>query len=312
MPKVSVIIPVYGVEKYIERCVRSLFEQTLDDIEYLFVDDCTPDRSIDILKQVLEEYPQRKSQVLIHRMEKNSGQAAVRNWGMHNATGEYVTHCDSDDWVDVNMYKLLYEKGISDNCDIVICDYFVTNGNSKTIKKHHFSVNKLNMMFSSYNLWCKIIRRSVCANNDIMYPTGNMGEDMVYSVQLAWYSSSFGYVEKPLYYFCNNDSSITHTRDKNKSLSIFRQRKENEDIIELFINKKEIQGCKNNLVLSRLQTVSWLYPFVEDKEVLNIFRNTYTELFFDCLFARGISLKHKVRYYLAYLGLFPLLKNLHK
>ena len=81
MPKVSVIIPVYGVEKYIERCARSLFEQTLDDIEYLFIDDCTPDKSVDILKHVLEEYPQRKSQVVIHRMEKNSGQAAVRKWG---------------------------------------------------------------------------------------------------------------------------------------------------------------------------------------------------------------------------------------
>lgn len=70
MPKVSVIIPVYGVEKYIERCARSLFEQTLDDIEYLFIGDCTPDRSIDILKTVLDEYPQRKSQVIIRQMKK--------------------------------------------------------------------------------------------------------------------------------------------------------------------------------------------------------------------------------------------------
>ena len=69
MPKVSVIVPVYGVEIYIERCARSLFEQTLDDIEYLFIDDCTPDRSIEILKQVLEDYPQRKTQTIIHRME---------------------------------------------------------------------------------------------------------------------------------------------------------------------------------------------------------------------------------------------------
>ena len=81
MPKVSVIVPVYGVEKYMERCARSLFEQTLDDIEYLFIDDCTPDRSIEILQQVLEEYPHRKPQVTIHRMEQNSGQAAVRKWG---------------------------------------------------------------------------------------------------------------------------------------------------------------------------------------------------------------------------------------
>ena len=107
MPKVSVIIPVYGVEKYIERCARSLFEQTLDDIEYLFIDDCTPDRSVEILKQVLDEYPHRKNQVIIHRMEKNSGQAAVRKWGMLNVAGEYVIHCDSDDWVDIYMYEAM-------------------------------------------------------------------------------------------------------------------------------------------------------------------------------------------------------------
>ena len=101
MPKVSVIIPVYGVEKYIEKCARSLFEQTLDDIEYLFVDDCTPDKSVDILKHILEEYPHRKSQVVIHRMEQNSGQAVVREWGVKNAKGDFIIHCDSDDWVDV-------------------------------------------------------------------------------------------------------------------------------------------------------------------------------------------------------------------
>ena len=97
MPKVSVIVPVYGVEKYVERCARSLFEQTLDDIEYLFIDDCTPDKSIEILKKVLKDYPQRNNQVIIHRMESNSGQAAVRKWGMLNSTGDYVIHCDSVD-----------------------------------------------------------------------------------------------------------------------------------------------------------------------------------------------------------------------
>ena len=128
MPKVSVIVPVYGVEKYIDRCARSLFEQTLDDIEYLFIDDCTPDRSIDILQQVLDEYPQRKPQVVIHRMEKNSGQAAVRKWGMQNATGEYVIHCDSDDWVDTDMYRAMYEKAKEEEADVVVCDYFVHDG----------------------------------------------------------------------------------------------------------------------------------------------------------------------------------------
>ena len=78
MPKVSVIVPVFGVEKYIERCARSLFEQTLDDMEFIFVDDCTPDCSIEILKDVLSSYPQRQVQTRIYRMPCNSGLHNVR------------------------------------------------------------------------------------------------------------------------------------------------------------------------------------------------------------------------------------------
>ena len=100
MPKVSVVIPVYGVEKYIERCARSLFEQTLDDIEYIFVNDCTKDRSIDILNEVINDYPARKQQIRIVHHKENKGLPFARQSGWQVATGEYVANCDSDDWVD--------------------------------------------------------------------------------------------------------------------------------------------------------------------------------------------------------------------
>ena len=105
MPKVSVIIPVYNAGKYIERCVRSLFEQTLDDIEYIFVDDCSPDDSMDVLQKVLSEYPQRKENVTLIRHKANTGQSGARKSGMHVAKGEYIIHCDADDWVDLDMYE---------------------------------------------------------------------------------------------------------------------------------------------------------------------------------------------------------------
>ena len=97
MPAVSVIIPVCKVEPYMARCARSLFGQTLDDIEFLFIDDCSPDRSIDVMREVLAEFPARKDQVTVFRMPRNSGQAAVRMQGIALARGEYVIHCDSDD-----------------------------------------------------------------------------------------------------------------------------------------------------------------------------------------------------------------------
>ena len=110
MPKVSVIIAVYGAEKYIEKCARSLFEQTLDDIEYIFVDDCTPDKSMDILISVLSDYPNRNNQINIIHNLTNLGLGSTHTIGMKAATGDYLIHCDPDDWVEHNMYELLYNK----------------------------------------------------------------------------------------------------------------------------------------------------------------------------------------------------------
>jgi len=95
--QVSVIILVYNAEVYIERCARSLFEQTLSEIEYIFVDDCSSDTSMKILEEVLNQYPLRKSQVKIIHNEHNMKQAYSRTVAMLNATGDFLIHCDSDD-----------------------------------------------------------------------------------------------------------------------------------------------------------------------------------------------------------------------
>ena len=308
MPKVSVIVPVYGVEKYIERCARSLFEQTLDDIEYLFIDDCTPDKSVEILRSVMEDYPQRKGQVVIHRMEKNSGQAVVRKWGIQHATGEYVIHCDSDDWVDREMYRLLYEKAIAGGLDIVVCDYYDTDGVNITEVKQSFSKDKKDMMFSYFTLWCKIVKRSLFENHEINYPKGNMGEDRVYSLQLAWYAESYGYVERPLYYYYTNPASIVHTIDKEKSISIFQQRKKNTDIICSFIVSNNIGGCKTQLTMLKLLTLVWLYPFLKDNKIYKMWKEAYPELVKDCICAFNTNKRECLRYYLVYFRLYQIFK----
>lgn len=139
MPKVTVIVPVYGVEKYIERCAISLFEQTLDDIEIIFVNDCTPDRSMEILDRIIEKYrflfEEKKYIVRTESMLTNSGQAAVREHGTKLAIGDYIIHCDSDDWVEKTWLELMYEKADNENIDVVFCDYYrvIDNLNSATL-----------------------------------------------------------------------------------------------------------------------------------------------------------------------------------
>ena len=108
MYRVSIIIPIFKVRNFIERCVCSLFEQTLTAVEYIFGDDASPDDSIDILKACIERYPERKEQVQILVHEQNQGLPAARNTGLAVAKGEYVFHCDSDDFVEPDMYEKLY------------------------------------------------------------------------------------------------------------------------------------------------------------------------------------------------------------
>ena len=296
MPKVSVIIPIYGVEKYIERCARSLFEQTLDDIEYLFIDDCTPDRSIDILKFVLEDYPQRKTQVIIHRMEKNSGQAAVRKWGMMNATGKFVIHCDSDDWVDTNMYRAMYEKAVEDELDIVLCDFFRSNGEKHEIYKNGVdglkSKDEYFRQLLTYrcptSVWTKLVKRELYTKNDLLYPNDNMWEDFVLSIQLFYYAKKIGYLPEPFYYYYYNPSSISYSNIDKRQEQLMR----NSAIILRFLKKEGIDvKNKDAVVYFKYMSRSELVRFTKEQKYLK----------FD--------LKEKIKFIAIYLGLYGALKR---
>ncbi|MEG0697951.1 MAG: glycosyltransferase [Algoriella sp.] len=122
-PKVSILVPIYKVENFIECCATSLFEQNFEHIEYIFVNDKSPDRSIELLKGVIEKYPHRKANVKIIDHQENKGLAGARNTGVENATGEYILHVDSDDYLDLNAIDLLYTKAVETNSDIVTCNY---------------------------------------------------------------------------------------------------------------------------------------------------------------------------------------------
>lgn len=313
MPKVSVIIPVYGVEKYIERCARSLFEQTLDAIEYLFIDDCTPDKSIEVLQTVLEDYPMRKSQVVIHRMDRNSGQAVVRTWGMKNATGDFIIHCDSDDWVELDAYQSMYDKAENDGSDIVVCDYSKTDGKRvykietgySASDKNDF-IRKLLLQSDPWSLCNKLFRRTACCKGGLVYPTGDMGEDMLLAFQLILNGDEVSYIPRPLYNYFYNPESITHTPSEEKQTRNFYHNKENVDLlINVFrhkdLEKKYADGI--DYVKWRVKRLIWNMPF--NRERNKMWRNTYKELNRRILFSRYVTLLEKVKFILTYLNLYP-------
>ena len=121
-PKVSMLVPIYGVEKFIERCAISLFEQTYQNIEYIFVNDCTKDDSINVLERVINRYPNRKPFVRIINHKQNKGLAGARNTAVSNATGEFIMHVDSDDYVDKEIVRKAIDKQLRSDADIVVIE----------------------------------------------------------------------------------------------------------------------------------------------------------------------------------------------
>lgn len=222
MKKVSVIIPIYNVEKYIERCVRSLFEQTLDDIEYIFVDDASPDKSVDIIKSILHEYPNRQDRVVFVRHKTNIGLAAARATGIELATGDYIAHCDSDDWVDRNMYKELYYTAIASNADIVTCDFMLAYQNyHEQYMCIPFLGSKQDFMQAYITtgmtpVWNMIAKKDIYKNNNITPTIGvNYCEDFILSVKLLHKANKIVHINRALYNYNQlNTGSLLRSRRK--------------------------------------------------------------------------------------------------
>lgn len=312
MPKVSVIVPVYGVEKYIERCARSLFEQTLEDIEYLFIDDCSPDSSIDVLLHLLNDYPSRKNHVLIHRMDHNSGQAAVRRWGMQNASGDFVIHCDSDDWLEPDSYRLLYEKAIVDGSDIVLCDYSMTDGRTNTIVRGYTAANKeafIHNLLSQKDPWSlcnKLFRRATCYGRGIIFPKGDMGEDMVITLQMLLNGEKMSYVPQSLYNYYYNAGSITHSPSEQTRIKNFHQFKDNVDLLaNVFYSRGLVKTYRNGLDYLKwcVKRIIWSMPY--DKGRIILWKETYKDINCRVFFNKYITAQEKVKLILTYLGLYP-------
>lgn len=218
--QVSVIVPVYKVEKYIEKCARSLFEQTLSSIEFIFVDDCSPDNSIAILKSVLNEYPSRISDTRIVRHEYNRGLAAARNTGRSIAQGEYLISCDSDDWVDQNMYELMYQKAQQTKSEIVICDWEEVYI-SKTLRQFiNPPVNNIECVVALLSgkmhgsVVNKLIKKTLYTEHNIMCKEGmDFCEDFYVTYRLFYFARTIAYINLPLYYYNkSNLNSYTSTK----------------------------------------------------------------------------------------------------
>ena len=214
IPKVSVIVTIYNREKYIEKCVRSLMEQTLDDVEFVCVDDASTDASLLKLNRVLEDYPNRKSMVNIICLENNAGRAIARQIGIEHVKGEYVIHVDSDDWVDKDMLELLYTKAKETNADIVGCNLTHEYGTHQQIFKQSYSgdveedIRRLlnGRLFPS--LCTSLTRTDLIKEHHITFPQGlDTGEDLLFNLSLYLVAHKVVGIDNPSYHYRHTEDS---------------------------------------------------------------------------------------------------------
>lgn len=228
-PLVSILIPIYRVENGIERCARSVMEQTYENLEYIFVDDATDDSSIEILNRTLSDYPDSLENVQIIHHERNRGLAVARNTAVAASKGEFVFHVDSDDWVETNAVELLVKKQMETDADIVTAEAYDYNNGVKTdhlsggwnLDKESLLKGLLTYQISTV-LWRRLIRRSLYIDNGITCDErGSGGEDFQVLPRLVYFANKVSGINDHIYYYNKtNQHSITNNVQKDIDIQI--------------------------------------------------------------------------------------------
>lgn len=219
--KVSIVVTIYNTMHYLERCIRSLMMQTYQNVEYLFVDDASSDGSIDLLRSLLDEYPARKRQCKIYENESNKGVAFCRRLCMMNATGDYLIHVDSDDYVDICFIEKMLTKALITQSDIVICntatvykDKIKANHQIQSIDKSEL-IKRLLIGTMHNALWNKLVRRSIIVENDL-YPdeTFRLLEDKSITFRMVYFANKVEFINDPLYYYRKRENSLSDVNQR--------------------------------------------------------------------------------------------------
>lgn len=211
MVKVSVITAVYNVEAYLEKCLDSLLAQTLPELEIIAVNDGSTDGS----QQILERYMEKTDKLKCFYKE-NGGAAAARNYGLQFATGAYVGYVDSDDFVDAEMFQVLYEKAVSNDSDIVECNlrHTYATGEDIEVMERFYKRGEL-LCFGRYVVWNKLYRRDWLMESKAGFPAGYIYEDVAFVANLTPYIRRYDYVDiAPVHYVQRRSSINNSTSEK--------------------------------------------------------------------------------------------------
>ena len=280
--KVSICVPVYGGEKYIAQCARSLFEQTYEDMEYVFVNDCTKDKSIEVVLQVAADYPQRKDAVKIVNHDRNHGLAASRRTGVENATGDYFLYIDEDDYLEPDAISRYVACALETDADIVMADHnFVM---SDGVIPHHDVipedkgdyVRKLLTRKTSIEIWGRLFRRSFVMEQKLFAPEGlDMSEDFVLIPRMVYLAKRVAKVDACLLNYVRYNEGAGSRSVKRRGLETTAQAME---MLEDFFTKiPDAADYADALTMAKLHNKVTLYG-IAAKNDYGFIRPLYPEV----------------------------------
>lgn len=300
--KITVIVPIYNVRNFIARCANSLMKQTLDEVEYVFVNDATLDDSMLILNDVLDLYPTRKNSVIIIDHPKNLGLPAARNSGIAVAQGDYIFHCDSDDFVEIDMLEKMWNTAISIDADIVWSDWYLSYGSKERYmcqpdyKNANEALKGILSGKMKYNVWNKLVKRTLYTDNHILFPAGHgMGEDMTMILLFA-YAQKVAYVPQAFYHYVktNVNAMTFNWSDKHlKDLSFNVDR-----TIHLIFSKYGLQ--LNPYIQYFKLNVKLPFLITDDFKMYQVWSKWYTESNIFIWKNKDICLRTKILQWMAY------------
>ncbi len=213
---VSIIIPVYNVEKYLEKCLSSLVKQTLKNIEIIVVNDGTKDNSQKIIDKFVKEYPK----LIISIIKENGGQGSARNLGLKHASGEYIGYVDSDDYVEKDMFEKMFNKAKEENLDIVVCGNNIVDESYNVIKTETPIIfnDERNILFGKPAVWNKIYKHKILEG--LEFRSKKLYEDLDFSLKLLLKDYKIGYIDEYLYNYLLRAGSSMNNSNIGRNLDI--------------------------------------------------------------------------------------------
>jgi glycosyltransferase involved in cell wall biosynthesis len=312
--KVSIIVPVYNVEKYIDRCLSSLVNQTLKDIEIIVVDDASPDNSKKIIDSYVKKYPKK----VRYFYKENGGQGSARNLGLTKAKGDYIAYVDSDDYIEPDMMEKMYNKAISDNSDIVVCGSREVSINGDELGINYASIyndKDLDILYGSMAVWNKIYKKDIL--DKMVFREKLWYEDIDFTIKLALSTDKISFVNEPLYNYLVRPGSTMNNTNYKRNLELLDAF---DEMIKYFKKKKTYNKNYEKLEfvafyhiyimgIGRLITIN--APMKDKKEIINKYKeylNTNFSSYRKNPYIKYMSRNRKIVYRLIDLNLYHTIK----